>query len=598
MAMTESTPEAARARRGERLRKWWRKHVRPVWVKYEWLTVWVMGILALVLGYVGFGNHAALASQPVSQWSRFYLALQLFVLESGAVEGIVPWELDVARFLAPAVSAYTATKALALIFQEQLLNLRLRFLRRHVVICGLGRKALLLANTLHARGEKVVVIEKDAKNRFLTRCRESGALLVLGDATDIEVLRAASATHARGIIAICGDDGANAEIAVHARVLFRERPGRVLTCTAHIVDMHLWKLLREQELVLQPDEAFRLEFFNVFESGARAMLERFPAPRSGNGPPHLVVLGMGRMGENLVVRAAKDWYDAAPETRLRITVLDREARRKVASLDLHYPRLQTRCDVVPVQIDFNSMEFERGEFLAQQDAPASAFYVCLDDDSRGLSVALTLSTLMRGRKIPIVVRMVESNGLASLLEDDDTRGSFENLFAFGLLTETCTSNLVLGTTHEFLARTIHEDYLRQQADAKLLPQNNPSIQPWEKLPEHLKESNRSQAAHIGLKLKAIKCGIAPLRDWAAPLFEFTPQEFEKLAHMEHERWCAERRREGWKLARRAKDIVKRTTPYLVSWQELPEEIRDLDRNFVRKIPVILARAGFEIYRVG
>lgn len=596
MAIIRERPgKTAPTGKSRRLRKWWRSKVRPVWEKHEWLTIWALGIVALVLGYIGFRKHAALAQHASSSSSQFYLALQLFVLESGAVAGSVPWQLEVARFLAPAVSAYTATKALALIFQEQMQNLRLRLWRQHIVICGLGRKGLRLASTLHERGEKVVVIEKDVKNRFLARCRESGALLVLGNATDLEVLRAANATHARGIIAVCGEDGANAEIAVHARELFLARPEKVLTCIAHVVDMYLWKLLREQELVLRPDEGFRLEFFNVFESGARAMLEQFPIPQTGDAPPHVVVLGMGRMGENLVLRAAKDWYEAAFPTRLRITVLDREAERKVAALALHYPRLQTRCEVVPVQIDFNSMEFARGEFLNQDVAPVNAFYVCLDDDARGLSVALTLSTLMRSRKIPIVVRMAESNGLASLLEDDDTRGSFENLFAFGLLTETCSSNLLLGTTHEFLARTIHEDYLRQQNQAE--PRDNASLQFWEKLPEHLKESNRSQAAHIGLKLKAIKCGIAPMRDWAAPLFEFTPDEFERLARMEHERWCAERRREGWKFARGLKDIIGKTTPHLVSWEELPEEIREYDRNFVGRIPAILARAGFEIYRV-
>ncbi len=538
-------------------------------------------------------------SKPSSVGSLLYLTLQLFVLESGAVPGAVPWELEIARFMAPAVSAYTATMALALIFKEQLQHMRLRFLRQHVVICGLGRKGLSLASTFHQSGYKVVVIDNDAKNVLLQRCREHGAIVYIGNAADRETLREVNVAHARYLISVCKEDGVNAEVAVNARALFHAQHGSVLTCWAHIVDVQLCKLLREHELSLRPDEAFRLEFFNVYERGARAMLERHPFMPAQNVVPHFAVLGMGRLGENLVLRAAQAWYNRAPAAaRLRITVMDREAERKVASLSVRYPKLQARCEVVPLQIDFNTPAFERGEFL-REDMPAiTAFYVCLDDDARGLSVALTLLPLVRAQKAPIVLRMVQNTGLATLLEEDDAPGSFENLFAFGMLTQTCTPELLLTGTREILARAIHEDYLRQQREEQLAPQNNPSLRPWEQLPEYLKESNRSQAAHIGVKLRAIQCGMTPARDWELPVFEFTLKEIEKLASMEHERWCAERRREGWTLALRRKNLEKKTTPYLVTWEQLPEEIRELDRHFVRRLPALLAHAGFEIYRMG
>lgn len=577
-------------------RKWWRTKLRPFWSQYQWLVVWAMAFVAMGLGYWGFKQHAAAAREPLSALSLFYRVLQLFVLESGAVMGAVPWQLDVARYLAPAVSAYTATMALALIFKEQLQHLHLRFRREHVVICGLGRKGLTFAKTFQARGDKVVVVENDAKHPLLARCRELGALVYIGDAAERETLRAVNVAHARYLIAVCREDGVNAEVAVNARELFHAQHGKVLACWAHIVDTHLCKLLREHELSLKPEEAFRLEFFNVYERGARAMLEQFPVPPSA--APHLAVLGMGRLGENLVLRAAKAWYDKpATETRLRLTVLDRAAEHKVAALRAHYPKLESRCDVVPVPIEFGTVEFERGYFIANAQPPISAFYVCLDNDARGLSTALTLLPHLRAGKAPIIVRMVQSTGLATLIADDGDKGSFEKLSAFGMLTQTCTPELLLHGTRELLARAIHEDYLQHQRASKLTPETNPAILPWEQLPEHMKESNRSHAAHIGVKLHALQCGMTPARDWALPEFQFTPQEIEKLAVIEHDRWCAERRREGWRFAQKQKDLIKKTTPYLVGWERLPEEIRELDRHFVRRLPAILARAGFEIYRM-
>lgn len=580
------------------VRKWWRTKLRPFWSQYQWLVVWAMAFAAMLLGYFGFAQHAVARQEALSASSIFYRVLQLFVLESGAVVGHVPWSLEVARYLAPAVSAYTATMALALIFKEQLQRLHLRMRREHVVICGLGRKGLAFAKTFQARGEQVVVVENDADHPLLARCRELGATVYIGDAAERETLRAVNVAHARYLIAVCREDGVNAEVAVNARELFYAQHGNVLTCWAHIVDTHLCKLLREHELSLRPEEAFRLEFFNVYERGARAMLAQFPALQSD--APHIAVLGMGRLGENVVLRLAKAWYDQPPQVQHlpRITVLDREAERKVAALRTLYPKLESRCEVLPVQIEFNTPEFERGDFITHAQPQITAFYVCLDNDARGLSTTLTLLPFVRGKKTPVIVRMVQSTGLATLIADDGDKGSFENLSAFGMLTQTCTPALLMSGTRELLARAIHEDYLQHQNTAKLTHATNPSLMSWEQLPEPLKESNRSHAAHVGVKLHALQCGMAPARDWALSEFHFTAKEIEKLAVMEHDRWCAERRREGWRFAQRTKDIAKKTTPYLVGWEGLPEEIREVDRHFVRRLPAILARAGFEIYRMG
>ena len=149
---------------------------------------------------------------------------------------------------------------------------------------------------------------------------------------------------------------------------------------------------------------------------------------------------------------------------------------------------------------------------------------------------------------------------------------------------------------ETIARAIHEDYVRHQKEKGQTPQTNPSMVSWEQLPEHLKESNRQQADHIGEKLKAVGCGITKLINQDEKLFEFTPEEIEKMAEMEHERWVEERLRDGWKPGNK-KDVEKKISPYLVSWDQLSEEVKDYDRDTVRGLPTFLASAGFGIYRL-
>lgn len=561
-----------------------------------WLAV-------LCLGYVGFAKHF----EALGQWRSFldllYLTLQLFPLQSGAVPPPISWELEIARLLAPAVAAYTAVQALAVVFYEQVQLLRLRFIRDHVVICGLGRMGLLLARGFLRRGERVVVIEQDEGNDFIALCREEGAIAILGNAKDREVLRRAGVSKAKYAFSVCGDDSTNAEVAVHVQELASSRQGHPLTCFVHIVDPRLYHLLREREVA--PSTSYRLELFNIFDRGAWLLLEEHPFFPEKNGiavqQPHVLVIGLGRMGESLIVHMARNWWSnyAKKYGRLRVSVIDREAERKVESLYLRYPKLKQACELVVLQMDVFWPEFEQASFLidCEGQCNVTAVYVCLDNDSLGLKAGLTLLQRVRGRDIPIVVRMAYETGLALLLRSTES-SSFDNLHAFGLVERTCQPELVLGGTHEILARAIHESYVRHQQELGETSETNPSLVSWEELPEDLKESNRCQADHIVVKLKAVGCGIAPLTDWDAERFQFTPEEVERMAQMEHERFVAERLRAGWVYAPGSQSVERKTSPVLVPWAELSECEKEKDRVMVRELPRFLARAGLQVYRLG
>jgi hypothetical protein len=67
-----------------------------------------------------------------------------------------------------------------------------------------------------------------------------------------------------------------------------------------------------------------------------------------------------------------------------------------------------------------------------------------------------------------------------------------------------------------------------------------------------------------------------------------------MAEMEHGRWNVERLINGWKSADK-RDIIKKTSPYLVGWSELPEDTKEWNRELMRKIPEFLAKVGLEIH---
>jgi hypothetical protein len=58
----------------------------------------------------------------------------------------------------------------------------------------------------------------------------------------------------------------------------------------------------------------------------------------------------------------------------------------------------------------------------------------------------------------------------------------------------------------------------------------------------------------------------------------------------------ERLAAGWRYDAGPKDVDRKTSPYLTEWEQLPEPIREIDRQFVRAIPALLARVGIGIVR--
>lgn len=572
----------------------WRKRLRQKWQYYHWLIFGMVALVALGFGYVGFAKHYAALGETRSSLDIFYRTLQLIAWESGFVPVSKPWELELARLLVPFVAAYAALKTLTVIFREQFQLLRVRFVRNHIIICGLGRKGVLLAQKFRKQGYRVVVIELDEGNDLLEQCREYGAIVLIGSAASREMLRKARIHKAKYIISVCGDEGINAEIAVNARELVGDQEGKILTCVSHIVDPQLCKLLREQEIETRKIGAFRLEFFNIFDSGARSWLKDYsPFNDAGGIPisqPHILIVGVGRMGESLIVHAAKKWNDLTSTSgkKLRITIIDKKAKVIKKLLYLRYPPLKKVCKLSSLQRDIESSDFQSAGFLFDREkrCDVTSIFICLDNDSFGLSTALILHQRIKKYKIPVMVRMTRDIGLSSLMHREGIKDdTYMTLYAFGLLDRTCQPEQVLVGTNEIIARSIHKNYRRC----------HPSMVSWDELPEDLKESNRQQADHIGEKLKETCCGIVPLTDWDEKLFEFTPEEIELMAKMEHKRWMSERQRIRWKLG--PKKIKKKRTPYLVPWDELSEEMKEEDRDPVRNLPFYLAKAGFNIIRL-
>jgi hypothetical protein len=149
-----------------------------------------------------------------------------------------------------------------------------------------------------------------------------------------------------------------------------------------------------------------------------------------------------------------------------------------------------------------------------------------------------------------------------------------------------------GATLERLAEATHRSYLAEQVRGGATPGTSPALVGWEALGEEYREANRAQARDIVAKLERIGCVVKPGPETG---FAFSAEEVECLAQHEHIRWADQRRTSGWEQGAVRDDAGKRH-PDLVAWSQLPEDVREKDRDVIRNLPAVLAAAGLHIAR--
>ncbi len=122
---------------------------------------------------------------------------------------------------------------------------------------------------------------------------------------------------------------------------------------------------------------------------------------------------------------------------------------------------------------------------------------------------------------------------------------------------------------------------------------HPLLIEYEKLPEDVKEANRTNARTIPQKLAAVGCGMVPRREHETP-WVFTPDEVEKMAQIEHKLWMEAKLKAGYKLG--PANSGDKLNEYLLPWDQVPEDIKQIDRNLVKEIQLILECIDYTVIK--
>ncbi|MFO8035827.1 MAG: RyR domain-containing protein [Anaerolineales bacterium] len=160
-----------------------------------------------------------------------------------------------------------------------------------------------------------------------------------------------------------------------------------------------------------------------------------------------------------------------------------------------------------------------------------------------------------------------------------------------------------GDILEKLARSHHQLFCQQMEEKGYQygpttdeeQKTHSALLPWEELPEHEKEQNRSAVRDIPQKLSQIGYVMVPARSNEPAHFPRGKQDLETLSRLEHKRWMKAKLEDGWEYAPETNKEEK-LHKALLPWDDerLAEEEKDKDRDLIRAIPKLLSEIGYTV----
>ena len=302
----------------------------------------------------------------------------------------------------------------------------------------------------------------------------------------------------------------------------------------------------------------------VYPQVASNLLRRYPLHASSDVAAgqqlNLVIYGSTKLAQSIALQAMYIGHYSSGPLKINLVPEDDSPARK-ASFLTYYQKARNFCELSI--IDGKQLEFGLPHAV-------SSNYICMNDDKRAIDVSHWLRTILRknDNSSPIYLHLDNFEGFSDASEWD------AQTFPFSALNEICHPKDLLKQTGDELAEEIHNYYLDSiQSQGRDLSETA-SGRPWSMLEDSYKAACRHQADHMEAKLVSIDCRSVP--DAHSDSFSFSGMEVEKLARIEHDRWCADRYLGGWVYAPIRDDLSKHH-PCLVPYNKLDKAMKDLDR---------------------
>lgn len=494
----------------------------------------------------------------------------------------------------------------------------------HIIIFGWDEMIITLINELcstKADQEIVILSPQDAvelRSKIYSNLQDShekNVYVLNGEFAEEEIkslyVGTAEKVYIFGERDIIGSSIKNLEIAFTISKIIAPNREKSLPCYVHLPTPSSFDMIKGVDFIQEPAKSVDIRLFNFHEDWARRIWSqsltdkkyRYSSTQIGNiditihKHVHFVIIGFGKMGQALTRYAVRMAHFKTAENT-QITVIDHKIGDKKDQFYAQTPGIRnvTGADKVT---DINEIEFiEQNVFSDETKGKLSAWanesgkklhiMICISDPDQALSMGMTLPQEIKQKDIPVLIRQARFNentfwDQQSGKKRSEGANNWKHLYFFGWRNEFYD-----WSTHEKLACAMHESYREVSEKDGWLDESKPQYKKWDDLPECFRWSNRYRTDMITVKWRRIGRNDSDLLSDDLKN-EFTEDEIELLARMEHDRWCAERFIDGWVYGPERDDKAK-VHPDLIAFDDLTDQQKKYDLNTLNDIKQLLKKA--------
>jgi hypothetical protein len=540
----------------------------PAW------TIPFFAAATIVLGTWGWVSYGRRLDEAL------YRSIALFSIANQVYRdapGNSDWRFLVGRWTGLFAEFGAALLAVGALLHQRGVFVLAKLLRQHVVVVGAGDLALSAFDGGQQARRRVLWVGAPHLS-----AGSFGALAIPRPPDAQADAYAAYAGAADHVLVVQDDD---ADAIVLARRVRAAAPAARITV-----------LLRDASLAEAAAEMIneaRTRVMSPSVLAARALHLAHPpfliAKDAGHPRIHALIVGFGQAGQAI----ARDIIVNCRTSDLglpNITVIDPAAEALEGAMRARAPELDACASFTFIRgaVGTDGVEPAVAALLRHIDdrGPVTAAYVCRSHDTEGLGTAAMLQIIFRSTAHPNPRIFVRLRDLQSLADGGSDNRGLNALTPFGDSASIIRASEFLSDEPDQAARAFSAAYRR------LLPQevrDDPQVRsarPWDDLDETFRQATRDAVAHIPAKMQS--AGIDPGL-WLGSNGSGLPrsvrlvasdEDHERLARLEHERWNAQRRMEGWRFTRGPKDDSRALHPNLRPYDDLPEAARAYDRALV------------------
>jgi hypothetical protein len=320
----------------------------------------------------------------------------------------------------------------------------------------------------------------------------------------------------------------------------------------------------------------------------------------------------------------------ANENPLTLYLLDNNASAFKEKVKKTFPNIEMipHLNIEAIDINCETLRFYKNSVW--QSKNLTNIYIATNDEEKNLEVAINLQDTTyihdighQKFKTKVLFALYHNMGLGKIINKNTD--AFANFYTFGNITETSTREILFDEEFDLIAKLIHHNYRgRGELDKEKM------YRLWLEISPHKRDSNKTQAMHIDIKLlafglkrvkskesfhkllpynqklyyKKINCNALQSSHNINERYSF-PISFDrtlvdKVARSEHNRWCAFHYLNGWSYQKERNDNAKEHN-CLKSLNEFSEnELKNtypFDLDSVYYIPEYLSRAGYKILEI-